>query len=60
MNEYIIDCPCCNNKIQIQVDSSGNSTAFLLEENSISRLRDELLQKCNIELGILEGKKEVN
>lgn len=53
MNEYIIDCPCCNNKIQIQVDGSGNSTAFLFDENSISQ--KELFQRHGIELGIIES-----
>ena len=56
MNEYIIDCPCCNHKLKIQVDSSGNATAFLLEETKISQ--EELFQKCGIELGIVES--EVN
>lgn len=56
MNEYIVNCPCCNHKIKIQVDSSGNATAFLLEETKISQ--EELFQKCGIELGIVES--EVN
>ena len=56
MNEHVINCPCCNHKIKIQVDSSGNATAFLLEETKISQ--EELFQKCGIELGIVES--EVN
>lgn len=56
MNEYIVNCPCCNHKLKIQVDSSGNATAFLLEETKISQ--EELFQKCGIELGIVES--EVN
>lgn len=56
MNEYIVNCPCCNHKLKIQVDSSGNTTAFLLEETKISQ--EELFQKCGIELGIVES--EVN
>lgn len=56
MNEYIVNCPCCNHKLKIQLDSSGNATAFLLEETKISQ--EELFQKCGIELGIVES--EVN
>lgn len=56
MNEYVINCPCCNHKLKIQLDSSGNATAFLLEETKISQ--EELFQKYGIELGILES--EVN
>ena len=56
MNEYVINCPCCNHKLKIQLDSSGNATAFLLEETKISQ--EELFQKCGIELGIVES--EVN
>lgn len=56
MNEYVVNCPCCNHKLKIQLDSSGNATAFLLEETKISQ--EELFQKCGIELGIVES--EVN
>lgn len=56
MNEYVINCPCCNHKLKIQLDSSGNATAFLLEETKISQ--EELFQKYGIELGIVES--EVN
>ena len=56
MNEYIVNCPCCNHKLKIQLDSSGNATAFLLEETKISQ--EELFQKYGIELGIVES--EVN
>ena len=58
MNEHVIDCPCCKNKIRIQIDSSGTPTSFLLEENSISQT--ELVNNFGIELGIVEDKKEVN
>ena len=53
MNEYVVNCPCCNHKLKIQLDSSGNATAFLLEENPISQ--SELAEKYGIELGIVEG-----
>lgn len=56
MSEYVANCPCCNHKLKIQLDSSGNATAFLLEETKISQ--EELFQKCGIELGIVES--EVN
>lgn len=56
MNEYVVNCPCCNHKFKIQLDSSGNATAFLLEETKISQ--EELFQKYGIELGIVES--EVN
>ena len=56
MSEYVVNCPCCNHKLKIQLDSSGNATAFLLEETKISQ--EELFQKCGIELGIVES--EVN
>lgn len=53
MNEYIVNCPCCEEKLNISIDSSGNATAFLLEETKISQ--EELFQKCGIELGIVES-----
>lgn len=56
MNEYVVNCPCCNHKLKIQLDSSSNATAFLLEETKISQ--EELFQKYGIELGIVES--EVN
>ena len=55
MNEYVVNCPCCNHKLKIQLDSSGNA-CFLLEETKI--LQEELFQKYGIELGIVES--EVN
>ena len=58
MNEYIISCPCCNEKLKIYVDSSGNPTAFLLKEKRISQ--EELSNIFGIELGIVESNKEVN
>lgn len=58
MNEYTISCPCCNRKLKITISSSGNATAFLLEENKISR--EELSTMFGIELGIVESNTEVN
>ena len=56
MNEYIINCSCCGEKLKIFIDSSGNATAFLLDKNVISQ--EELFKKCGVELGIVES--EVN
>ena len=56
MNEYIVNCPCCGEQLKISIDSSGNTTAFLLYKNKISK--DDLFQKYGIELGIVES--EVN
>ena len=56
MNEYVVNCPCCNEKLKITISSSGTATAFLLGKNKISQ--EELFQKCGIELGIVES--EVN
>lgn len=56
MNEYIVNCPCCGEQLKIFIDSSGNSTSFLLDKNKISK--DDLFQKYGIELGIVES--EVN
>lgn len=56
MNEYIVNCPCCGEQLKISIDSSGNTTAFLLYNNKISK--DDLFQKYGIELGIVES--EVN
>lgn len=53
MNEYIVNCPCCNHKLKIQVDSSGNATTFSLEETKISQ--SKLAEKYGIELGIVES-----
>ena len=58
MNEYIISCPCCNEKLKITISSSGNATTFLLEENKISQ--EELSNMFGIELGIVESDSEVN
>lgn len=57
MNEYIISCPCCNEKLKITISSSGAATAFLLEENKISQ--EELFNMFGIELGIVESDSEV-
>ena len=57
MNEYIISCPCCNEKLKITISSSGTATAFLLEENTISQ--EELSNMFGIELGIVESDSEV-
>ena len=56
MNEYIVNCPYCGEQLKIFIDSSGNSTSFLLDKNKISK--DDLFQKYGIELGIVES--EVN
>ena len=56
--EYIISCPCCNEKIKLINSSSGTATAFLLEENMISQ--EELSTMFGIELGIVESDSEVN
>lgn len=56
--EYIISCPCCNEKLKVVISSSGNATAFLLEENTISQ--EELSTMFGIELGIVESNSEVN
>ena len=58
MNEHIISCPCCNEKLKITISSSGTATAFLLEENTISQA--ELSNMFGIELGIVESDSEVN
>lgn len=57
MNEYIISCPCCNEKLKITISSSGTATAFLLGENKISQ--EELFNMFGIELGIVESDSEV-
>lgn len=53
MQEYVINCPCCDNRIRILINDSGEATAFLLDKNSISH--KELSCKYGIELGIVEG-----
>lgn len=58
MNEYIVNCPCCGEQLKISIDSSGNTTAFLLYKNKISQ--SELNNRFSIELGIVESSKEVN
>ena len=56
MNEYIISCPCCNEKLKITISSSGTATAFLLGKNKISQ--EELSNMFGIELGIVESDLE--
>ena len=58
MNEYIVNCPCCGEQLKISIDSSGNTTAFLLDKNKISQ--DKLSNRFGIELGIVESSEEVN
>ena len=53
MNEYIVNCPCCGEQLKISIDSSGNTTAFLLDKNKISQ--EELGNRFGIELGIVES-----
>ena len=53
MNEYIVNCPCCGERLKISIDSSGNATAFLLDKNKISQ--NELSNIFGIELGIVES-----
>ena len=53
MNEYIVNCPCCGEQLKISIDSSGNTTAFLMDKNEISQ--DELSNIFGIELGIVES-----
>ena len=53
MNEYIVNCPCCGEQLKISIDSSGNTTAFLLDKNKISQ--NELSNIFGIELGIVES-----
>ncbi len=53
MKEYIVNCPCCNNKISILINDSGEANVFLLDENNISH--DELSRKYGIELGVRES-----
>lgn len=56
MQEFTINCPCCDNRIRILISDSGDATAFLLDKNNISN--KELSLKYGIELGVAEG--EVN
>lgn len=53
MTSIEIRCPCCDNRINVQTDSSGNSTAFLFDKTPI--LQSELAKKYGIELGIVEN-----
>lgn len=53
MNEYIVNCPCCGGQLKISIDSSGNTTAFLLDKNKISQ--NDLSNRFGIELGIVES-----
>ena len=55
MNKHIVRCPCCGEQIEISIDSSGITTAFLLDKNKISQ--NKLFQKTGIELGIVESEE---
>lgn len=50
--DHTVDCPCCGEQIKISIDGSGNTTAFLLDNNKISQ--DELSNYFGIELGIVK------
>ena len=56
--DHTVDCPCCGEQIKISIDGSGNTTAFLLDNNKISQ--DELSNYFGIELGIVNMDEEVN
>lgn len=53
MKNMIITCPCCGKKIEIQFESGGNPTVFLVDKSLISQA--ELSEKYGIELGVVEG-----
>lgn len=53
MDKHIISCPCCGEKIIIEVNGSGTPTAFLFEKIPISQ--SELAEKYGIELGIVKN-----
>lgn len=57
MNEYIVNCPCCGEQLKISIDSSGNTTAFLLDKNKISQ--NELSNRFGIELGVVESSDDL-
>lgn len=53
-SELLISCPCCGEKIKIQIDGSGNPTTFLLDKKYISQSESTYF---GIELGIEGGEK---
>lgn len=56
MDKHIISCPCCGEKIIIEVNGSGTPTAFLFEKIPISQ--SELAEKYGIELGVVESDEQ--
>lgn len=54
MIEYVIDCPCCKNKLKVQIDGSGIPAAFLFEEKDIHLT--ELAELLGLEFGVVEIK----
>ena len=55
--EYLCICPCCGEQLKISVDSSGNSTAFLLDKIPISQ--EKLSEDFGIELGIVDSSDDL-
>ena len=56
MDKQFIRCPCCNEKIKVWFDDSGNYSAVIF--NEFKKASKEQLRQKGIELGVLEG--EVN
>lgn len=55
--EYLCICPCCGEQLKISVDSSGNTTAFLLDKIPISQ--EKLSEDFGIELGIVDSSDDL-
>lgn len=53
MREIKIKCPCCDEKIIIQINGDGNPVAILLDKDLHSPTLAEL-EKLGIELGIVK------
>ena len=54
--EYILNCPCCNNKIKVQIGDDGEITIVSFIENIN---KDEIQKKLiehGIEFGIQKGR----
>lgn len=51
--KYIVECPCCNQKLIIRFDSNNIIAALLLEKNIHSP--SELSKNYDIELGVIES-----
>lgn len=56
MKEYTANCPCCNGKIKVLIDDSGNLSTVFFDAQLLDNFETiKLLQTSGFELGLKGG-----